>query len=329
MADRHRKMAWGCALVAVVALMLGLWGIWAMFNQPWAKSGLGDAALAFGNEQGAVRRYQEALQRCTEESATWQAELHVKLGNALAGSGDMTGAEAEYGRAAELAPGWAAPLVKQSALLVDRQEPAAALDKLEEALRREPRSTEANLAYGWVLGEELNRHEEAIPHLEKAVELQRRPTEAAFALGQAYEATGHQDRAIEAYWLGASNCDDRCRARLAALGHPYDSNYGTRGTSQSATPSTGEWEEDTPGPAAVAGFMVLFFGFYLAILGVVLAFWVLQILSLWDCALRDFPDPKTRAIWSVLIVVGYWIGAIVYLLVVYRTNDPPRQQRRK
>ena len=72
--------------------------------------------------------------------------------------------------------------------------------------------------------------------------------------------------------------------------------------------------------------MVFFFGSYLAMLAVVLAFWVLQILAVWDCALRDFPDPKTRAIWAVLIVVGYWIGAVVYLLVVYRTNDPPRQQ---
>jgi hypothetical protein len=55
--------------------------------------------------------------------------------------------------------------------------------------------------------------------------------------------------------------------------------------------------------------------------------WVLSVLALWDCARRDFADPNTRAGWSIAIMLGHWIGALIYYVVVYRNGDPPYQPR--
>ena len=75
-----------------------------------------------------------------------------------------------------------------------------------------------------------------------------------------------------------------------------------------------------------------FFAFYFLFIGtmvlVSMGSWVVTILAVLDCARRDFPDPNTRALWCVLIVVTKWIGALVYYIVIYRTNDPLIQQTR-
>ncbi len=84
--------------------------------------------------------------------------------------------------------------------------------------------------------------------------------------------------------------------------------------------------------AGGAIFALVFFVFYFLFIGtmvlVSLGSWVVTILAVLDCARRDFPDPNTRALWCVVIVVTKWIGALVYYIVVYRTNDPPIQQSR-
>ncbi len=77
-------------------------------------------------------------------------------------------------------------------------------------------------------------------------------------------------------------------------------------------------------------FAFLFIAFYFVFIGTMvlvgMGSWVVTILAVLDCARRDFPDPNTRAIWCVLIVITKWLGALVYYIVVYRTNDPPVQQ---
>ena len=69
-------------------------------------------------------------------------------------------------------------------------------------------------------------------------------------------------------------------------------------------------------------FWVFFFGIaFLSFLS-----WAILVFALWDCAQRDFPYPKTRALWCLLVALVQLIGPVVYLLVVYRTDCPPRQQ---
>ena len=84
--------------------------------------------------------------------------------------------------------------------------------------------------------------------------------------------------------------------------------------------------EETTGVA----FAFAFFAFYFLFIGTAMLFglasWVVTILAVWDCARRDFPDPGTRALWCVLIVITRWLGALVYYIVVYRANDPPVQR---
>ncbi len=86
--------------------------------------------------------------------------------------------------------------------------------------------------------------------------------------------------------------------------------------------------EDAGGAIFALAFFVFYFLFIGTMVLVSLGSWVVTILAVLDCARRDFPDPNTRALWCVLIVVTKWIGALVYYIVVYRTNDPPIQQSR-
>ena len=85
--------------------------------------------------------------------------------------------------------------------------------------------------------------------------------------------------------------------------------------------------EETAG----VGFAFAFVAFYFLFIGTAMlcgiASWVVTILAVWACARRDFPDPGTRALWCVLIVMTRWLGALIYYIAIYRANDPPVQRR--
>ena len=85
--------------------------------------------------------------------------------------------------------------------------------------------------------------------------------------------------------------------------------------------------EETAGVA----FAFAFFAFYFFIIGTAILFglasWVVTILAVLDCARRDFPDPNTRAMWCLLMVLIGIIGVVIYYFLIYRHNDPPRQAR--
>ena len=84
--------------------------------------------------------------------------------------------------------------------------------------------------------------------------------------------------------------------------------------------------EETAGVAVAFAFFAFYFLFIGTAVLFGLASWVVTILAVWDCARRDFPDPGTRALWCVLIVMTRWLGALIYYIVVYRANDPPVQR---
>ena len=81
--------------------------------------------------------------------------------------------------------------------------------------------------------------------------------------------------------------------------------------------------EETAGAMIGLAFVAFYFLFIGTMVLVTLGSLVVTILAVWDCARRDFPDPNTRALWCVLIVMTKWLGALVYYIVVYRTNNPP------
>lgn len=60
------------------------------------------------------------------------------------------------------------------------------------------------------------------------------------------------------------------------------------------------------------------FGALAVIIGLlVFAFWIWMIV---DAARRKFRNDAEKIIWIVVIVLGSWAGALVYLLVVKLTN---------
>ncbi|MBI3333931.1 PLDc N-terminal domain-containing protein [Candidatus Pacearchaeota archaeon] len=63
------------------------------------------------------------------------------------------------------------------------------------------------------------------------------------------------------------------------------------------------------------GFPFLAAGFgIMMIAGILLfAFWIWMIV---DCAKRNFKNLTEKIIWLVVIVVGGWIGALVYFIVI-------------
>ncbi len=50
---------------------------------------------------------------------------------------------------------------------------------------------------------------------------------------------------------------------------------------------------------------------------VFLAFWIWMIV---DCAKRKFRNDVEKVLWLVIIVLGHWVGAIVYFIVVRMYN---------
>ena len=83
--------------------------------------------------------------------------------------------------------------------------------------------------------------------------------------------------------------------------------------------------EEVLGPAMAFVFMFVYLGFMGLMMVFVLASLALSALAVYDCARRDFPDPSTRALWCLLILLTRWLGALIYYLMIYRPNSPPRQ----
>lgn len=64
-------------------------------------------------------------------------------------------------------------------------------------------------------------------------------------------------------------------------------------------------------------FMILG-GVIAVIVGIlVFAFWIWMII---DCAKRNFRNDIEKIVWIIVIVLGSWLGALIYLLVVRISN---------
>ena len=82
---------------------------------------------------------------------------------------------------------------------------------------------------------------------------------------------------------------------------------------------------DAEGAIFGIGFMIIYFGFMMGMVVLAWAGMLVTGLAIWDCARRDFSDPSSRALWCLLIFLTRWIGALIYYIVIYRTDAPPVQ----
>ncbi|EKD76688.1 MAG: hypothetical protein ACD_43C00021G0003 [uncultured bacterium] len=74
----------------------------------------------------------------------------------------------------------------------------------------------------------------------------------------------------------------------------------------------------------VIAFMLWFLfilGFYLAMFGFVITMLVVWILMLVDCLQREFPKSDDKTMWTLVIVLTGWIGALVYYITIKRPAD--------
>lgn len=319
---RGWKIALGCLGVCIVALVLALWGLWAALGRgAVVYRALGDMEMSAGNGKRAAAYYERALKRRPNDPT-----LHLKRGDALAEAGKKAAAIKEYQQAAKLDPESTDALVAEARLHRNAEDFEAAQTALEQAKERDPSSHLLHLELGRMLMAQY-QHEEAIGELEQALDLGAEPRHVCFELGQACEKTEQREAALKAYRRGARDRDSRCRERLAELGEPRKEEHVTE-----APYSVRSERKDETMEAAGAVFMLVFMVAYIGFIGLMMLFtfasWVAAALAIWDCSRRDFPYPNTRAVWCVLIFMTRWLGALIYYIVVYRTNDPPVQQRR-
>lgn len=81
---------------------------------------------------------------------------------------------------------------------------------------------------------------------------------------------------------------------------------------------------DSEFPTAFFALVMLFYGFILLF---ALVSWVAAAVALFDCARRNFPDPDSRALWCLALMLTHLWGALVYYFVIYRAGNPPYQSR--
>lgn len=64
-------------------------------------------------------------------------------------------------------------------------------------------------------------------------------------------------------------------------------------------------------------FMALGFGIMMIFVLIFLIFWIWAII---DCARRSFRNDVEKIVWIIVIVLGSWIGLLVYYIVISMYN---------
>ncbi|MEK6811238.1 MAG: PLDc N-terminal domain-containing protein [Nanoarchaeota archaeon] len=64
-------------------------------------------------------------------------------------------------------------------------------------------------------------------------------------------------------------------------------------------------------------FMAAFAGAMMLVAVVIIILWIWMII---DCAKRHFKNDTEKIVWIVVIVLGQWVGALVYFIVIRSLN---------
>lgn len=138
----------------------------ALSKSWWALGDITGEGVAEAN-----RKARAAAERAVAEDPK-SAEGHAALGQILVSvDRDAKGAEAEYRRAAELAPASAEPKIGLASLLANFGQIEEAVELLQQAVRLEPLSTNAHFDLARLLTS-LGRYDDAVQSARKAIDLQ-------------------------------------------------------------------------------------------------------------------------------------------------------------
>jgi tetratricopeptide (TPR) repeat protein len=154
-------------------------------------------AMNKGEHEAAVPLLKQALAQSPGD-----AVVHNSYGSALAATGHLAEAVAQYRKATELGPEYPDAHNNLASALVQNGRPDEAIAEFRKALALKPDFAEAQSGLGGVLAQK-GKVDEAIPHLLKAVELDPQNPMARANLclalslvGRAQEAVPHAEQAV-------------------------------------------------------------------------------------------------------------------------------------
>ncbi|WP_373355172.1 tetratricopeptide repeat protein [Pseudoroseicyclus sp. CXY001] len=158
------------------------------------QASLGDSLRELARYPEAVEAYGRALQLYADGAPmTWV--IHYTRGISRQEAGNWPGAEADFRRALELNPGQPRVLNHLGYALVTRGESLdEALAMVRLAVAAEPENAAIIDSLGWALYR-LGRVAEAVPHLERAVEIEAGSPVINEHLGDAYWQVGRREEA--------------------------------------------------------------------------------------------------------------------------------------
>jgi Tfp pilus assembly protein PilF len=143
-----------------------------------------------GDHEAAIPLLKQALAEDPSD-----AVVHNSFGSALAATGHLAQAVAQYRRATTLSPEYPDAHNNLAAALTQSGRPDEAIGEFEKALALKPDFAEAHAGLGGILAQK-GRLDEAIPHLQKAVELSPKNPGALANLCLALSLAGRAQEAI-------------------------------------------------------------------------------------------------------------------------------------
>jgi Flp pilus assembly protein TadD len=168
-----------------------------------------------GQLEAAIAEYRLALRLDPDN-----VNVHNSLGICLAQGEDPDGARCAFETAQRLDPGEAMAVYNLGVLCLLEKNPAAALEQFRQAYAMETKIFEIPFQIGKLLSEQ-KAYNEAIPYLEKAIDLRTASGPAHTLLGRCRASLGQTHPAIAAYQR-AVKINPNNAAALSALGSLYD-----------------------------------------------------------------------------------------------------------
>ena len=164
----------------------------------YKRTGANQKLFSRAEDAMTAKKYDEAImvfeQLVTADAADYEA--WTELGTAYLAKDKVSEAERAYLHAAELKPTFILPLINLARLRLQEKNYDGAIQVLEQAVRAQPASADANL----LLGEaylQTKKGSKAVPHLNEAARLGR--PEAHLRLATLYDAAKLKDRAAAEY----------------------------------------------------------------------------------------------------------------------------------
>ena len=164
----------------------------------WLRVGIPVLLMILTFARGQDYTSETALWKATAQSSPHKARVHFELGRAYLKENLTEPAEKELITTLELNDRYLPALIKMGEIYIQREEYEKALNSYQELIRQKIKHPTIQFNAGLALLK-MNRPEEAVPHLEKAVEQQPGSAFWHLTLGRAYYKAKRLKRALRSF----------------------------------------------------------------------------------------------------------------------------------